>query len=240
MTTIAIIIVASGVGSRCKNITLPKQYSLLSNHSVLHHTISSILYHPAINYIQVIIKKDHKYLYDSVVSNIYNKKILPPIYGGNRRQDSVRLGLQGIAHIKPDFVLIHDACRPFITHDLVNNIIKMLDQYEGAVPVLSINETIKIVHNNIIINSINRDSVKIIQTPQAYQYQNILTCHERIYATDPHKEFTDDLSIMLDYNITVATVKGHPDNIKITTFEDLCRARIYVYNNLSIIKKSNI
>ncbi|KJV69279.1 IspD/TarI family cytidylyltransferase [Candidatus Neoehrlichia procyonis] len=236
MAAVAIIIVAAGTGNRC-HAALPKQYNLLDNYSVLYHTINNVLNHPNIDYIQVVIKKEHENLYNSVVSDIVSKKLLLPVYGGNRRQDSARLGLQSIAHIKPDFVLIHDACRPFITHDLLGNLIKMLDQYIGAVPTLSINETIKTVHNNIITSNsnIDRDSTKIIQTPQAYKYQNILTCHELAYRIDPYQDFTDDTSILLEYNttnVTVTTVDGYYHNIKITTSEDLYKARMYIQNNI--------
>ncbi|MGN7618931.1 MAG: IspD/TarI family cytidylyltransferase [Ehrlichia sp.] len=227
-----LLIVAAGNSDRFKGSSIPKQYIELGNHSMLHHTINNMVTHPKISHVKVVIKKEHLDLYNKCTEKIQSNKLLPPTYGGIRRQDSVRFGLESIQEINPGFIVIHDACRPFTNLKLLDEMETILNHYNGVVPILPINDTIHMIHqNNTIIKNIDRSTVKLVQTPQAYKYNDILLCHRTAYNTDPDKEFPDESSLMINYNIPIMTIEGDYNNFKITTIEDLHRAISYMNTN---------
>ncbi|AHX07949.1 IspD/TarI family cytidylyltransferase [Ehrlichia chaffeensis] len=228
MHKFTLLIVAAGNSNRFKWSAIPKQYCSLGNHNILCSTINNMISHPKINYVKVVIRKEHQHLYDNCLQKIQNDKLLPPTYGGKRRQDSVRMGLESIQNINPYFVIIHDACRPFIDLKILDTMESILTHYAGVVPVLSITDTIHVVHENkTVIQNIDRNSIKLIQTPQAYKYSEILLHHRIAYNTEPNREFPDESSLMIHYNIPIMTTEGDYNNFKITTIEDLHRAILY-------------
>ena len=231
MHKFTLLIVAAGNSSRFKWNIAPKQYCLLGNHNILCSTINNMISHPKISYVKVVIRKEHQHLYSSSLPK--HDKLLPPAYGGARRQDSVRIGLESIQDINPHFVIIHDACRPFVDLKLLDTMAPILNHYVGVVPVLSITDTVHMVHeDNTVMKNIDRNTIKLVQTPQAYKYSDILLYHKTAYDTDPYNEFPDESSLMLYYNIPIMTIKGDYNNFKITTIEDLHRAISYIqYTN---------
>ena len=229
MNKFLLLIVAAGNSNRFKERPIPKQYIQLGDYPVLYHTINNMISHPRISNVKVVIRKEHQDLYNSCVERIQNNKLLPPTYGGIRRQDSVRLGLESIQEINPDFILIHDACRPFINLKFLDKIETILTHYAGVIPILPITDTIHMVDkNNNIVKNIERNILKLVQTPQVYKYKDILLYHKTAYNTDPNKEFSDESSLMINYNIPIMTIKGDYNNFKITTIEDLHRAISYI------------
>ncbi|MGZ7372732.1 2-C-methyl-D-erythritol 4-phosphate cytidylyltransferase, partial [Streptococcus pyogenes] len=74
-----------------------------------------------IDYIRIAINRDHESFYEKAISLITDTKLLSPVYGGENRQSSVKLGLESLQKINPDFVVIHDACRPFVSDVLIDN-----------------------------------------------------------------------------------------------------------------------
>ncbi len=237
INTVALI-VAGGTGSRCicrlYNSTMPKQYAIIEEKPILIHTIKRFLDNENVHRVRVVIRKDHESLYTQAISSISNVKLLCPIYGGERRQDSVRLGLESIEEINPDIVIIHDACRPFTSNRIINNVISFLNENnettQGVVPATSITDTVKIVIDSSIQSHICRNTIKALQTPQAFKFNDILTCHKLAYATNLNKEFTDDSSVMAEFDKSVAVIDGDNDNLKITTHEDLYRAQVLQAN----------
>ncbi|QGR02189.1 2-C-methyl-D-erythritol 4-phosphate cytidylyltransferase [Ehrlichia ruminantium] len=233
MLKFILLIVAAGSSNRLKGIDKPKQYIELGNNPILYHTINNIITAPYIDYVKVIIKQEHENLYNSCIAKIHNNKLLPFAYGGTRRQDSVRIGLESIKYLNPDFVIIHDACRPFISTTLLDKMIPKLPHYVGVIPVLPITETIHMVNeqDDTIITNINRNTLRLVQTPQIYRYSDILSNHILSYKNDPHKELPDESSLMICHNIPIVTIEGSYHNIKITTRDDLHRA-ILLYEHM--------
>ena len=225
MATFAVLVVAAGEGTRFKS-SVSKQYMPLGKQTVLSHTIASV-FTAFVHAIQVVIGKAHKALYENSIAYLpeaVTVALLPPVNGGNRRQDSVRIGLENIESINPDFVIIHDACRPFAMVPDLEVITQQLKYHSGMVPVLAPLDTISTVKNNILGENIPRESVRIIQTPQIFRYRTILECHRTLFSMCPQKNFTDDSSMLLSCGMSVSTIDGNHDNFKITTYRDLARA----------------
>lgn len=232
MTKVIALIVAGGVGGRCKGYDsiVPKQYATIRDKPILTYTIEKFLNNKDVDFVRVVIREDHKNLYEQAVLPLLDAKLLHPTYGGKRRQDSVRLGLESIVDVSPDIVIIHDACRPFISGKTISNVISFLNENDkttqGVVPATSITDTMRVVVDNSIKSHVCRNTVKALQTPQAFKFNDILACHKLAYSIDPDKEFTDDSSVMMEFNKSVAVINGDDDNLKITTKEDLYRAQI--------------
>ena len=114
------IIVAGGIGKRFSN-KIPKQYLEINNCSIIRHTILRFLAHSEIDHVQVIINKKHTKISRNSLKGL---NILPVVYGGKNRQESVLKGLKAIKKLNPQKVLVHDAARPNISKELISLIIK--------------------------------------------------------------------------------------------------------------------
>src|SRR5262249_11595457 len=173
MTNCFALIVPAGSGPRLGG-EVPKQYLPLAGRAVLRHSIETFLRHPAISGIRVVISAEHRALYDGAVAGL---PILPPVAGGASRQDSVRNGLESLANLRPDRVLIHDAARPFLTPDIVDRTLAALDDAPGAVVAVPVTDTLKRGHDGRVAGTVDRSALWRAQTPQAFRYAEIMAAH---------------------------------------------------------------
>ncbi len=231
----ALIIVAAGRGKRAKsgNDNLPKQYRKINNIPLLKRTISKFFLMQNIDYILPIIHPDDKNLYNSLC--LSGDNLLEPVFGGKTRQISVFNGLSALEKYDPDFVLIHDGARPFITEKIVKNIITALEEYRAVIPVINVIDTIKrSADGRTIGGTEDRTQLFAAQTPQGFHFKEILAAHKRaISFTD---NYSDDSAIAQWAEIEVAMCEGDEDNIKITTKNDFLRAErlLHMQNKVEI------
>ena len=139
--------------------------------------------------------------------------------GGERRQDSVRLGL---AALPPDCgrVLVHDSARPFFSPALVQALLAGLtDGTGGVIPALPVTDTVKQVEGDVVLSTLRRQNLRAVQTPQLFPADMLRQVHERALAEN--WDVTDDASMIELAGGTVRVVPGEPANIKITNPEDL-------------------
>ena len=209
------IILASGSGSRMKS-KIPKQYLLINNISLLEINIEKFFLLPYLSYIIVVISKKHFKFYKDI-KNKYKNIFF--IEGANSRQKSAFNALNFLKKFSCKYVMIHDAARPFISKELIDNLYKKLQKVKTAVvPVIKIQDTIKFCEKNKVIKDINRDNLFLTQTPQLFEYKTLYKSYlrnEKIL-----NNFTDDAQIFAKSNIIVHTIKGDIDNTKITTNKD--------------------
>ena len=210
------LIVAGGDGNRFGNGKIPKQYFNLADVSVLERTVKTFALNENIHKIQVVIKAGHEGFYQ----HINEKKLLPVVHGGKRRQDSVCNGLEAIEKHHPEFVLIHDGVRPFVSSKLIGRVVNELKTNLAVVPALSVTDSIVQVDDyNKIEKYINRNVLQKIQTPQGFDFASILHCYK--LEKNSRETFTDEGVLLRKYGIPVTTVFGEERNIKITFKEDL-------------------
>jgi len=210
-----VLIVAAGRGYRVGG-EIPKQYLQLADRSVVHKTTSAFVGHPDIDAVRVVIHPDDRTLYDDAVQGL---DLLEPVYGGRTRQDSVRLGLESLSSMVPEFVLIHDAARPFVNSGLITRVLRALEQSSAAIPVLPVNDTLKRGLDGKVQMTVERSTVWRAQTPQGFKFSNILSAH----ASAAGNELTDDAAVAEAAGQEVVMVEGDEKNIKITTANDLRR-----------------
>ncbi|MBI1364818.1 MAG: bifunctional 2-C-methyl-D-erythritol 4-phosphate cytidylyltransferase/2-C-methyl-D-erythritol 2,4-cyclodiphosphate synthase [Alphaproteobacteria bacterium] len=213
------IIVAAGRGARAGGGG-PKQYRTLAGRSVLSRSASAFLDHPEIDAVRVIIHPDDEELYaEAMADAAAHPKLLPPVYGGAERQDSVRLGLESLKDQDAALVLIHDAARPFVDSATISRVIAGLSAAEGAIAALPVFDTIKRADGAdrpCIEGTVSRERLWRAQTPQGFRYNEILAAHRAAAG----KVLTDDAAVAEASGMKVSLVAGSPDNMKITQAED--------------------
>jgi 2-C-methyl-D-erythritol 4-phosphate cytidylyltransferase/2-C-methyl-D-erythritol 2,4-cyclodiphosphate synthase len=144
LTLTAAIIVAAGRGTRASAADrLPKQYAEIAGRSVLARTLESFLDHPLISAIIVVIHPDDHALYAKAVDGLM---VTAAVDGGATRQASVLAGLEALAELAPDYVLIHDAARPFVGTGLISRVIAALDLAPGAIAADPLADTPPLIH----------------------------------------------------------------------------------------------
>jgi 2-C-methyl-D-erythritol 4-phosphate cytidylyltransferase len=147
------------------------------------------------------------------------------VTGGATRADSVRCGLEAVPD-EAEIVIVHDAARPLASPVLFAAVLEALQQEDvvGVVPGLSPSDTIKVVDRSMNVTStLDRSSLVAVQTPQAIRAQALRAAHARA-EMDRDADVTDDAMLVEASGGRVRVVPGHPDNIKITTPEDLAMA----------------
>lgn len=227
LKTIALL-VAAGRSERMGG-GIPKPYMHLGKESILRRTIKAFLEHPAIDGVRVVIRREHHHYYRKAMEGL---TLMPCVIGGDSRQESVRLGLESLSHHQPERVLVHDIARPFASQELISRITDALDSHKAVIPVLTINDTIKRVENGMVTDTIARENIVSVQTPQGFDYQTILTAHHSAKG----KNLTDDSAVCEVANIPVFTVEGDVENFKITRAEDIKRME----TNLSLNSETRI
>ena len=206
------LIVAGGRGVRAGD-GVPKQYRPLGGKLVLRHSVETLLAHPGIAGVQVVIHPDDRDLYEAALAGL----ALPaPIDGGATRQRSVLNGLEaldGATH-----VLIHDAARPLVTAAMIDRVLAALATSDGAAPALPVVDSLR-SGDGFVDGEVSRDRLHRVQTPQGFAYHPILAAHR---AADPAA--SDDVAVARAAGIAVALVTGDERAFKLTTPEDFARA----------------
>jgi len=141
------------------------------------------------------------------------------VNGGATRQASVRAGLEALADSAPRHVLIHDAARPDLPRTVISRLLAALEDHAGAIPVLPVVDSLAIAGSNQTMEgAANRDSLRRVQTPQAFQFEDILAAHR---AWDDAGDAGDDAQVLTSAGKSVALVAGDERLRKITFAEDL-------------------
>lgn len=148
------------------------------------------------------------------------------VTGGNSRQASVFEGLKCVKSLNqanmPDIVLVHDGARPFVTKEIINDVINMLDKSGAAVPAVPAVDTQKIAdENGKIVTHLERKTVFAVQTPQAFEFMPLFEAHAK--AEKDGKIYTDDTEIWDRYCGAVYISAGDIKNKKITYRQDLIK-----------------
>lgn len=199
---------------------MPKQFLELQGRAILAHTAAAFLASDVIDHLQVVIHPDDRSLYDEAMAGLSDTRIGPPVSGGATRAASVRLGLQAMAWAAPRHVLIHDAARPFVTPEIIGAVDEALLDHPGAFAAIEVVDALWSSDTGMAKSPVPRAGLWRAQTPQGFRYEAILAAHE---ACDT--DAADDVEIARMAGLDVALVPGHEANFKITTPEDLARAK---------------
>lgn len=219
VTTTALI-VAAGSGSRMGG-GVPKQFRLLGGRPVLRWAVESLIRHPAVQSVRVVIGQGQK---EDAAAALEGLEVGDLIEGGAVRADSVRAGL---AAIDRDAVLVHDAARPFCPSPVVDRLLASLEFFDGAAPILPIGDTLARV-SDTLDEPVDRTGMVRVQTPQAFRLAALKSAYEKWSGPSP----TDETSVARAAGMKVAAVEGDPALEKLTLPADFERAEQWLSGRL--------
>ena len=218
---IAVIIPAGGVGARFGSRT-PKQFLKIQRVPVVTKTVSCFARYRAVTAIAVAAPEAHVERTRRALSAIARRAPLVVVSGGPTRQESVWLALQAVPD-DAEIIIVHDAVRPLITRDLIASVVRAAAEHGAAICALPIAETVKRVRNDVVDATLDRSELWAVQTPQAFRAALLREAHEK--ARRDGVVGTDDAMLVERLGHAVRVVRGLAENVKITTPEDLRRAR---------------
>ena len=216
---VAVIIAAAGKGERLGS-TLPKQYLKIGGEPVLIRALKTFEKMDAIDYIFVVAGKDYLQHCSDLIERSGLTKVESIVAGGDSRQDSVFNALQEMNSIKPgvEYVLIHDGARPFISEEVISNVLDETATSGAAVACVAMKNSVRRVSEDSS-ESVDREDYVSVQTPQGFRKSMLIDAYEKAY--DDNFYGSDDAAIVEHAGGSIAIVDGEYQNIKITTREDL-------------------
>lgn len=205
MSHTSAVVVAGGRGDR---FGAPKQFSVLSGGSrLVDHAIGVAA--AVCNEVVVVLPAGHSWDGPAVQA---------VVTGGDTRSASVRAGLEAVSD-ESDIVVVHDAARPLATPELFELVIDAVRAgADGAVPALEVADTLKRVDGDRIVETVAREHLVAVQTPQAFRADILRKAHASA------GEATDDAALVEAAGGTVVVVAGDPRNLKVTNVADLALA----------------
>ena len=214
------IIVAAGSGSRF-GANLPKQYCLLNGRPVLMHTIDNMRVAMPNSHIILVLNKDFVEYWGELCGE-YSFESPMVVTGGDTRWQSVKNAIDVIP-ATAEIITVHDGARPIVEEKMVERLINALDNAPGAIPVVSVTDSLRQVNENGSI-PVDRSLYKAVQTPQAFHADKL----KEAYSLPFTPTFTDDASVMAALGYDVMLVEGDTYNIKITHPLDIEIAQLYL------------
>jgi len=207
------VIVAGGNGNRMQTAT-PKQFLLLNGLPIIMHTIlkfSNNKYKPKII---IVIAQEHLGIWAELIKKYNFKPQFTVVCGGKERFDSVKNSLAIIQ--ENAIVAIHDAVRPLLSDNLINNCFQSALNNKNAICAVQAKDSVRLV-NGLLNKTLQRNQIYLVQTPQVFTIEQLKIAYKTCFTT----EFTDDASVVENAGFEINLIEGEAQNIKITHPTDL-------------------
>ena len=237
---VVVIIPAAGLGTRMapasdarnKKPTASKQFSEIGGTPILIHTLRKFAASTEVAEIYVALRANEMAGFQTRLKSdkeLSGKKI-ELVEGGEHRQQSVAHAIDAVRAAGDDIVLVHDAVRPFVTEEIIHDVIEAAQKYGAAIAGMPAVDTIKQVERTsegaVITATVPRERVVMAQTPQGFRYRVLKQAFDE--ATADGFLGTDEASLVERSGHEVAVVMGSPRNIKITTPADMELAEFFL------------
>jgi 2-C-methyl-D-erythritol 4-phosphate cytidylyltransferase len=200
--------------------SVPKQFLALGGEPLILHSLRVLQAAAVIDEIILAVPQNEMdYCLTEIVAKHRFTKVTKVVPGGHERQDSVRHALEAV-HDDVDVVVVHDAVRPFLTQRMVEEVVKTAREKGAAIIALPMKDTVKQVGaDHIIERTVDRQSLWLAQTPQAFRRDWLLAAHRKAHAEGVRA--TDDAYLLEWHGHPVSVVEGSGENIKVTRPEDM-------------------
>ena len=220
----SVIVVAAGNARRMQGID--KIMTPIGGAPILARTLSVFQSNDNISEIVVVTRSDLLKDVESICKANKLNKVTAVVAGGAERVDSVREGLRAVRQ-DAQLIAIHDGARPFLSQQVLNEVLHQAAATGAAAPAIAVSDTIKQVNEQgHVYATVDRSSLRAIQTPQVFQADLIRAAIEK--ACKDNAAVTDDCSAVERLGMTVVLTKGDVKNIKVTTPFDLIIANAIV------------
>ncbi|OJV52243.1 MAG: 2-C-methyl-D-erythritol 4-phosphate cytidylyltransferase [Bacteroidetes bacterium 43-16] len=208
------VIVAGGQGLRMQN-AVPKQFLPLNGKPILYYSIKAFMEAvPGIRIVLVLPNAHFSYA-NSVLQHFTSGIDITIVEGGASRFESVKNGLKETR--ETDIIFVHDGVRPLLSTQLIATCLEAAKAYGNAIPVVPVTDSIRQITGDNDSNTVDRELLRAVQTPQTFQGSVLLPAFEQAY----RESFTDEASVVEQFGIKVHLVAGEKSNLKITTPEDI-------------------
>jgi len=216
------LIMAGGSGRRMQS-NLKKQYIEIHGKPLLAYTLAKFCEHSEIDKVIVVSPENDVNGTIAICQEYFPQQEIMVIPGGAERQISV---INGLKACSPDtsLVLIHDAVRPFVTAELISELIALAKIKKAVIPCSPVRYTIKRIADGRILETVPRSDLFNAHTPQVFDYELIYEYHQK--ALQVEYKFTDDSSILEYFQIPVYYLPCDDSNFKITQPQDLQQAEL--------------
>ncbi len=222
MSKVTVLIPAAGLGKRMGK-AVAKQFLPLGDKPLLAHTLLAFQQAPEIDeLIPVLSQEDMESCLREIIERYHITKVKTLVVGGKERQESVSHGLEKLEK-DAAIVLVHDGVRPFVTQEMIREVVEHARKGECVTVGVPLKDTVKEVdERGFVRQTLDRSRFWAIQTPQAFPAKVLKKAYEEAVR---HKVFgTDDAMLVERAGGKVRVLMGSYDNIKITTPEDLLLA----------------
>ncbi len=197
----------------------PKPYISIGGYPLLYHSLQAFLHSPGISEIILVAAAQQR-------GSARLNQAIPPqmkdrikiVTGGQRRQDSVRNGLQAV-HKNAEYVLVHDGARPLLRPAHITQLLDTCNPQTGAILAVPAMDTLKQVDHQQVVQTLDRRKIWQVQTPQVFPKSVLLEAFIR--AEKEHFTGTDEASLVERLPFPVKVVPGDKYNIKVTLPADL-------------------
>ena len=242
---VIVIIPAAGLGTRMapmpsaldaktKKPHPSKQFTELAGTPILIHTLRRFVAVEAVTEIWIALRENEiegfRQRLSREAADVVKKKKVELVTGGEHRQQSVEQALNAISAAPGDVILVHDAVRPLVTAEIIQEVIDAAQKYGAAIAGLPAVDTVKQVERTsegaIVKATIPRAGIVLAQTPQGFHYSVIKKAFDEA-AADGFMG-TDESSLAERSGHEVAVIMGSPRNLKITTPADMELAEFYL------------
>ncbi len=219
---VAVILPAAGLGTRMKpsepgsQAAPRKQFLLLDGSPVVLHTIRKFVSCPLVNQVVLALRPEDRPRVDELIAAEHFPKPVITVDGGDSRQQSVENGLAAV-DLDTDVVAVHDAVRPFIDPETIEEVIRTAAESGAAIVGIIPVDTVKQIHLHKVTGTLNRDRLVLAQTRRAYEQARL----DGFIGTD-------ESSLVERIEVEVAVVAGSDRNIKITRPSDIELAHLFL------------
>lgn len=207
------IIVAGGNGQRM-NSHLPKQFMMLKGKPILYYTLSTFLGSYEDLHVILVLPEEYLDMGKEIIDGFFDSSRVTITVGGRTRFHSVQNGLQLIE--EESIIFVHDGVRCMVSSSLIHASFHAATEFGTAIPVLPCKDSMRVVTEEGN-EPLNRDTVRIVQTPQTFHSKILLPA----FLIDYKEKFTDEATVVEAFGLKVHLIGGEETNIKITTPIDL-------------------
>jgi len=232
-TRMAPVAAGAGAKNRQKEAPRSKQFTELGGTPILIHTLRQFAGVAAVSEIWIALRENEiagfRKRLEKEAGNVLKKKV-ELVAGGEHRQQSVENALNAVTAAADDIVLVHDAVRPLVTEEIIQEVIEAAEKYGAAIAGVPAVDTVKQVERTaegaLIKATIPRAGIVLAQTPQGFRYGVIRKAFDE--ASADGFLGTDESSLVERSGHDVAVVMGSPRNMKITAPADMELAEFYL------------
>ncbi|HCI85474.1 MAG TPA: 2-C-methyl-D-erythritol 4-phosphate cytidylyltransferase, partial [Dehalococcoidia bacterium] len=212
---LGVIVVAAGRSSRMQGVD--KQVALLGGEPVISHSLRVFEESNEVRSVVLVMSAGNIDEGNQAVDSGDFTKVIGVVAGGERRQDSVKIGLDVLSEKGIfEFTAVHDGARPFVDEEMLDRGLSVAAKVGSAIAAVPVKDTIKTAPHRVVTDTPDRSGMWAVQTPQIFRSDILKTAHEMTT-----EDVTDDASMVEAAGGLVAIFDGSNDNIKITTPEDL-------------------